>query len=102
MATKDQFIDAVIDAKRRGWAAIRTSSGYVLNAPSNTVEIPTPDSTPANWWPAPTYNRLRQLSFALIEGKISGPFVRETATPWVQGRDIKVSLVKAIDFLKTE
>lgn len=102
MATKDQFIDAVIDAKRRGWTAIRTPSGYVLNAPSNTVEIPTPDSIPANWWGAPTYTRLRQMSFAIIGGKVSGPFIRETATPWVEGHDIKVSLVKAIDFLKSE
>jgi hypothetical protein len=99
--TKEDFIAAAKAARARGWTVIRTSSGYVFNAPSSFVEIPTPEHIPANWWGAPTYRRYRQISFSVINDKLNGPWTRE-AIPWVTANDVKVSLAAGVAFLESE
>ncbi|MEU4576111.1 hypothetical protein [Nonomuraea sp. NPDC023979] len=84
----------------RGWKAHRSPAGYVVNAPSSTVKIPTEDIY-RRVWEFDTYTQLRQVSFACTGERVLGVWLRE-GVPWVERREQKVSLARGIEILESE
>jgi len=104
MATQKQLRSAIAAARERGWY---TTSGTTLGAPSNAVELDTPENIPDRWWSGKTYTRHRAVSFLVAENhkgepRISAVFAREHAAPWVDARDRRVSFREAIAILESE
>jgi hypothetical protein len=86
-----------------GWRVVETAPGcYLATDPASDIEHSTPEDIPKGWWPWPTYRTLRQLSFAVSEHGDRFVYVaaRESAAPWVQARERRLSLAAAIAYLQ--
>lgn len=100
MATQAQLIEEIKSAQARGWKIMRTALGYLITDPASEVEHATPADWPKRWWGSPTYRKLFQLSVTVHGDKIILVQTRVSTAPGGGCSESKVSLTKAIEFLR--
>lgn len=84
--------------KEHGWFFVSLERGFfTYEHPLCREEIPTPDGV-RHWYDFPTYQPLRQISFAAW-----GQFITSrTGTPWQGAQQRSLSLPKALAFIAEE
>lgn len=103
MATSAQVVEAIKAAQANGWTVARTAFGYRVTSPASDVDHPTPEDIPERWWPGKTYRKIFYLSVSVDDqGRISYAETRVSHGPWVSAKDSKVSLTRAIEFLRAD
>ncbi|MBO3744888.1 hypothetical protein J5X84_02330 [Streptosporangiaceae bacterium NEAU-GS5] len=104
MAKSADVLNAIDEARAAGWTVHARGHGmYLLSSPACEVDHPTPDYVPDRWWGAETYRKLFQLSIAIDgDGRVFYTAIRISTAPWVGAQEVRVSLTKAIEFLRTD
>ncbi len=103
MAKSADVVQAIKDAQAAGWTLQRSATGYLVTSPASEVDHVTPANIPDRWWSGKTYRKFFQLQVAFAaDGKVIYVGTRIARAPWVDVAESRVSLTRAIEFLRTD
>lgn len=93
--TRD-VIEAAKAAKEFGWEI------FEPNGLRRLTEHKTPEhAIEYGWWTRETYTECEFVNFGAIDGEAKWAIHAYTPCPWVERRDQKISIKKAIELLST-
>lgn len=103
MAKSADLIKAIEDARGLGWRVHHMPTGSLITSPASDVDHQTPEHIPDRWWPGSTYRKLFQLKVLIDQsGRVLYVAKRVSPAPWVRTTETRLTIAKAIDFLRAD